>query len=150
MLGLMILRDLGPAGSRPIFEEAWPLLEGMAKNETDPAVLYWVLGCLRYTCSPRVVDTLVGYSTHPDPDIRRGIAFGIAGCGPADQRVVEVQLRLAEDPVAEVRAYAVYDFVSDIRDDTPEIREMLTRRLDDPDPDIRLDAKAALRVRDFR
>ena len=150
MLGLMILRDLGPAGSRPVFEEAWPLLEGMAENETDPAVLYWVLGCLRYTCSPRVIDTLVRYSTHPDTDIRRGIAFGIAGCGCTDQRVIEVQLRLAEDPSAEVRAYAVYDFVSDIRDDTPEIREMLTRRLDDPDPDIRLDAKAALRVRDYR
>jgi HEAT repeat protein len=150
ILGLMILRDLGPAGSRPLFEEAWPLLEDLAKNEGDPAVLYWVLGCLRYTCSPRVIDTLVRYSTHADPDIRRGIAFGIAGCGPADPRVIEVQLRLAEDPEVAVRAYAVYDFVNDIQDDTPEIRAMLTRRLDDTDPDIRLDAKAALQVRDFR
>jgi HEAT repeat protein len=150
ILGLMILRELGPAGSRPVYEEAWPLLEGMAEKETDPDVLYWVLGCLRYTCSPRVIDTLVRYSTHPDPDIRRGIAFGITSCGCTDQRIIDVQLRLAEDPEPEVRAYAVYDFVSDIRDDTPEIRQMLTRRLDDSDPDIRLDAKAALRVRDYR
>lgn len=49
-----------------------------------------------------------------------------------------------------MKGLALYDLVNDITADTPEIRAVLTRLLDDPDPAIRLDAKAALRVRDYR
>lgn len=150
VIGLRILQELGPDGSRPVFEETWALLEGMTDDEEDPDVLYWVLACLRSTGDRRILDTLVRFSTHPDPDIRRGIAFSIVGCGPDEPRVIGVQLRLAEDPDAEIRSLALYDLVNDITADTPQIREVLTRLLDDPDPAIRLDAKAALRVRDYR
>ncbi|MEX0789696.1 MAG: hypothetical protein WD178_02870, partial [Actinomycetota bacterium] len=148
--GLRILCELGPAGRRPLFEESWDLLNRMVETEQDPDVLYWVIACLRFTNDPRILDTLVRFSSHPGEDIRRGIAFTVVGCGPDDPRVIEVQLRLAEDPAADVRALAVYDLVNEITADTPEIREVLTRLLDDPDPAIRLDAKAALRVRDYR
>lgn len=150
VLGLMILREFGPPQGRPLFGQTWSLLESMLEEETDVDVLYWVLACLRATCSPRVIDTLARFSTHPDDDIRRGIAFGIAGCGPEDPRVIDVQLRLAQDPDLQVRGHALYDFVNEIHADTPEIREVLTGLLGDPDPGIRLDAKAALRVRDYR
>lgn len=150
VLGLMILREFGPPRRRPLFDQTWSLLESMLEDETDVDVLYWVLACLRATYSPRVIDTLGRFSTHPDDDIRRGIAFGIAGCGSEDPRVVEIQLRLAQDPDLQVRGHALYDFVNEIQADTPEIREVLTRLLEDPDPGIRLDAKAALRVRDYR
>jgi HEAT repeat protein len=152
MIGLRILRELGSDGRRrlPVFEETWALLEGMVETEEDPDVLHWVLACLRYTNDPRILDTLVRFSTHTDPDIRRGIAFSIVGCGADDPRVIAVQLRLAEDPDTEIRGLALYDLVNEITADTPEIREVLTRLLDDPDPAIRLDAKAALRVRDYR
>jgi HEAT repeat protein len=150
VIGLRILQELGPAGGRPLFDETWALLEGMADSEEDPDVLYWVLACLRSTGEPRILDTLVRFSTHTDPDIRRGIAFSIVGCGADDPRVIAVQLRLAEDPDTEIRGLALYDLVNEITADTPEIREVLTRLLDDPDPAIRLDAKAALRVRDYR
>ena len=150
VLGLRILRELGPAGGRPVFEQAWALWDEMVENERDPAVLYWVLACLRFTDDPRVLDTLVRFSIHPDEDIRRGIAFSIVGWGPDDPKVIEVQLRLAEDPVTDIRALALYDLVNEITADTPEIREVLTRLLDDPDPAIRLDARAALRVREYR
>ena len=150
VLGLRILRELGPAGGRPVFEEAWTLWDEMVESEQDPAVLYWVLACLRFTEDPRVLDTLVRFSTSPDEDIRRGIAFSIVGWGPDDPKVIEVQLRLAEDPVTDIRALALYDLVNEITADTPEIREVLTRLLADPDPAIRLDAKAALRVREYR
>ncbi len=119
VLGLMILRELGPAGKRPLFEEAWPLLEGMVESESDVDVLYWVLSCMRATNSPRVIDTMARFSTHPDDDIRRSIAFSIVGCGPEDPRVIEVQLRLAEDPDPVVRGLALYDFVNDIRPTPP-------------------------------
>ena len=150
VLGLRILRELGPAGCRPVFEETWALLDEMVENELDPAVLYWVLACLRFTDDPRVLDTLVRFSTHPDEDIRRGIAFSIVGWGPDNPKVIAVQLRLAEDPVTDIRALALYDLVNEITADTPEIREVLTRLLEDPDPAIRLDARAALRVREYR
>lgn len=150
IIGLRILGELGPAGRRPLFDETWALLNRMVESAQDAAVLYWVLACLRFTDDPRILDTLARFSTHPDADIRRGIAFSIAGCGPDDPRVIGVQLRLAEDPAPDVRALAVYDLVNEITADTPEIREVLTRLLDDPDPAIRLDAKAALRVRDYR
>lgn len=150
VIGLRILRELGPHGARPVFEETWALLDRMVETEEDPGVLYWTLACLRFTNDPRILDTLVRLSTHPDADIRRGIAFSIAACGPEDPRVIEVQLRLAEDPDNEIRSLALYDLVNDITADTPAVREVLTRLLDDPDPAIRLDAKAALRVRDYR
>lgn len=150
VIGLRILQGLGPEGSGPVFEETWALLEGMTDDEEDPDVFYWVLACLRSTGDPRILDTLVRFSTHPDPDIRRGIAFSIVRCGPDDPRVIAVQLRLAEDPVGDVKELALYDLINDITADTPEIREVLTRLLDDPDPAIRLDAKAALSVRDYR
>ncbi|HYN99332.1 MAG TPA: hypothetical protein VEU28_06625 [Actinomycetota bacterium] len=150
VLGFRILRELGPAGCRPLFEETWALLDEMVESEQDPAVLYWVLACLRFTEDPRVLDTLVRFSTSPDEDIRRGIAFSIVSCGPDDPKVIAVQLRLAEDPVTDIRALALSDLVNEITADTPEIREVLTRLLEDPDPAIRLDAKAALRVREYR
>lgn len=150
IIGLRILGELGQAGQRPLFDETWDLLNGMVEAEQDSAVLYWVLACLRFTDDPRILDTLVRFSTHPDADIRRGIAFSVAGCGPEDPRVIGVQLRLAEDPAPDVRALAVYDLVNEITADTPQIRGVLTRLLNDPDPAIRLDAKAALRVRDYR
>ncbi len=150
VIGLRILGELGPEKSRPVFEETWTLLDGMVETEEDPEVLCWILACLRSTCDPRILDTLIRFSTHPDPDIRRGIAFSIVGCGADDPRVIAVQLRLAEDPVGDVKQLALYDLVNDITADTPEIREVLTRLLDDPDPSVRLDAKAALIVRDYR
>jgi len=147
-LGLRILRELGPSDKRPVFDETWPLLEEMVETEEDDDVLYWVLSCLWYTGNPRVIDTLVRYSSHPNDDIRQTIAFGVAGCGPDDPRVVEALLRLARDPVDDIRGYAVYDFVESITADSPEIRAVLTGLLDDPDEGVRRDAAAALKVRE--
>lgn len=148
ILGLRILRELGPSDKRPVCAETWPLLEEMVETEEDDDVLYWVLSCLWYTGNPRVIDTLVGFSNHPNDRIRQTIAFGFAGCGPNDPRVVEVLLRLARDPVDDVRGYAVYDFVETITADSPEIRAVLTCLLDDPDEGVRRDAAAALKVRE--
>lgn len=147
-LGLRILRELGPSDKRPVYAETWPLLEEMVETEEDDDVLYWVLSCLWYTGNPRVIDTLVRFSSHPDDLIRQTIAFGLAGCGPDDPRVVEALLRLARDPVDEVRGYAVYDFVESITADSSEIRAVLTGLLDDPDEGVRRDAAAALKVRE--
>lgn len=68
-------------------------------------------------------------------------------CGANDPKVIEVQLRLAQDVDEEVRAYAVYDFVESITADSPEIRAVLVRLLDDPDQRVREDARAALSAR---
>lgn len=53
ILGLRILRELGPYAQRPVFEETWALLESMSETETDVDVLVWVIACLHYTDDPR-------------------------------------------------------------------------------------------------
>ena len=64
-----------PPDRRPVFAETWPLLEEMVETEEDDDVLYWVLSCLWYTGNPRIIDTLVGYSSHPKDDIRQTICL---------------------------------------------------------------------------
>ena len=148
LLGLQILRELGD--DRPVFLETWELLQSMAETEEDANVLWWVISCLLYTRKARALDTVVRFIEHPDSSIREHIAFMIVGMGddPNDLRVVDTQLRLAEDEDPNVRYGAVYDFVEDITADGPAIRDMLRRHLKDPDEHVREKAAEALRWRE--
>jgi HEAT repeat protein len=145
-LGLRILRELGD--DRPVYDDAWDLLESMATTEEDLDVLWWVLSCLMYTFRPRALDTLLPFANHADPGIRGALAFGILGCSgsPTDPRVIDTQLALADDVDTHVRWLAIYDFVEEITADSPQIRTMLTRHVSDPDADVaELAAKALAR-----
>jgi hypothetical protein len=148
ILGLRILRELGE--DRPVFPETWELLEDMAETEEDADVLWWVISCLLYTRKDRALDSVLRFIYHADSGIREHIAFMIVGTGdvPNDLRIVETQLRLAEDEDLDGRYGAVYNFVEDITADGPAIREMLRQRLKDPDEHVHEKAAEALRVRE--
>ena len=145
--GLWLLREIGPADHRPLYGDTWSILDQMARFEQDIEVLRWVVMCLGFTNNPLALDALISFSTHPDPEIRRSVAFHIVGCSePNDPRMVEVQLRLCGDEAADVRAYATYDFANDITADTPEIRITLTL-LHDSEEAVKRSATEALASR---
>jgi HEAT repeat protein len=120
----------------------------MTTTEQDNEVLHWVVMCLGFTCNPRALDALVSFSAHPDPEIRRSVAFHIVSCSePNDTRMIDVQLGLCLDEAGDVRAYAAYHFANEITADTPEIRRTLMVLLNDSDEAVRRSATEALASR---
>ncbi|MEW6279052.1 MAG: HEAT repeat domain-containing protein [Candidatus Eremiobacterota bacterium] len=145
VLGLCILRELGPCESRPVFPETWELLEGLADRETG-RVLAWALRCLGWLHSPRALSTLLRYVDHSDPLVRFVVADNLLGCAPEgnDPSTLAALLRLSEDEDPEVRWAALYDINEHVTMDTPELRAVLTRRCADSSPDVREQALEAL------
>jgi hypothetical protein len=149
VLGLELLRELGPHDERPRYPQIWELLDRLIEQETNLEVLRWVVSCLGFQHGEQAVARLVPFAVHPDQEIRATVAFHIAGCAePMGQRVVDTQLVLARDEDAMVRGHAVYDFVETISADTPEVRATLAALLDDPDEDVRSYARQALAARE--
>lgn len=83
---------------------------------------------------------------HPDPQVRLALARALGGGLPApDVRAGAIAglLRLSADATAEVRNWACFGLGRRYAD-SPDVREPLAARLDDPDSDTRDEALAAL------
>jgi HEAT repeat protein len=132
-----------------VFPEIWAVLDQLIEAEVDAEVTWWVVSCLGFQHGEQALDRLIRFATNPDPEIRASVAFYIAFCGnPNDQRIIETQLLLARDAVAEVRGHATYDFMELTTADTPVIRQALIGLLEDPDETVRSNVREAIDARD--
>lgn len=149
ILGLRILRELGPAEERPVFWETWDILERLARREKDPDVLAWVLCCLGQLRAPRALDTLLLFADSADSNLRFEVANHLMGVvsDPDDPGAVDLLVGFCEDGDPEVRWTALYDFAEFVTLDSPRIRAMLHARLEDQDEQIRTLAQRALASR---
>lgn len=94
----------------------------------------------------RAVPLIAGFHSHPSETIRFTVACAL-GCFPNDPLSVRTLLTLMEDADADVRDWATYGLGVLGDQDSPEIREALSRRLNDEDVDPREEALVGLAKR---
>lgn len=97
------------------------------------------------------VKDVLGLLDHEDPQVRKAATSTLALMtqgDPPTQEMVEAAIRMAVDHNPEVRDAACFVLGRQWREvDTPELREALHSRLDDPDRDTRTEALLGLAYR---
>jgi HEAT repeat protein len=143
-LGVRILRELGPPdedGRRPFSAETVPLLRARLRAEQDPEVLGWIISALGYHAAREALPEVLALATHPDDGVRHAVAFALPGLihpEPVEPETAAVLIRLAQDDDADVRYYALYGILREVRGMDAVMVARLTRELtNEPDDQIR-------------
>jgi HEAT repeat protein len=152
-VGAAILGELG-LPDRTFPAECIDLLLEMLENETDDDTLAVIATAFGYQeKDERVVDALNTLKAHPNEDVRLGVVFGLTWYD--DDRAIAILMELMSDSDEDVRDWAtfniaqLYDLSKDDpqRFDTPEIRQALLERLDDPHWPVKFEALEGLAMR---
>lgn len=124
-------------------DESYALVTSLLETERDPVVLNSVIHALGHLGSREAVPSILRYQDHPDAKIRFAVAFAL-GCFPNDGESVAGLIKLTSGPDPDVRDWAVFGLgvLGDV--DSPEIRDVLLRCLNDTDEDVREEAAVGL------
>src|SRR4051794_30296292 len=133
----------GPARSRPAESER--ALEAMAAAEHNPDVLAAIAGAFGNLGEPHGTDWLLRLHRHPDATVRDAVADALAG--RSDARALDALIELSADPDPRIRDLATFALGALATADTPALRQALTERLDDADPETAIEAMHGLAVR---
>ena len=132
-----------PLRSQP--EASAALLEAMAGAEADPAVLAVIAEALGQLGALWGLDVLLGLRGHPDARVRDGVVDALAG--RTEPTAVAALVELSRDPEPAIRDWATFALGTLTDEDSPELREALVARLEDPDPEARIEAVHGLALR---
>ena len=132
-----------PLRSQPAASAA--LLEGMAAAESDPAVLAVIAEALGHLGAPWGLDVLLGLRGHADAAVRDGVVDALAG--RTDPAAVAALVELSRDREPAIRDWATFALGTLTDQDSPELRDALVARLDDADPETRIEAVHGLALR---
>ncbi len=132
-LGACLLGQLGhPDPTYP--EECCDALVGLLRRDASTDVLIAAIYGLGHLGDHRCDADLLAYGNHPEPAIRKGIAFALVGTTfPA---AVPVLLTLMNDPYVQARDWATTALGAATCFDGPEVREALLQRAERDDDDI--------------
>jgi HEAT repeat protein len=143
-LAANILGQLG-VPERAFPEECHQLLAGLLEVETDSGVLADVCVACGHLGHPGAVPLLVPLRHHADASVRYAVVHGLMG--QEDPQAVAALIELSSDADADVRDWATFALGTQLDLDTPEIREALAHRLNDPDAATRAEAVVGLAKR---
>ncbi|MBJ7328958.1 MAG: HEAT repeat domain-containing protein [Solirubrobacteraceae bacterium] len=147
--GVEVLAQLGndPEADEagPFHDEIVALFVELIAREEEPDVLAALATGFGHLDDDEAIGPLVALAGHEDPTVRHAVAFGLAG--HEDDRAIAALIALTTDPSSIVRDWATHALGSQIEADTPEIREALFARLDDPDEDTQIEGIAGLAAR---
>jgi HEAT repeat protein len=113
----------------------------MLNKETSPIILSAIATAVGQLNNHdlRFVQPMIRLKTHEDAELRKCVAFGLAGY--EDPAAIKAIIELSSDSDRDVRDYATHFGLDNLcGPDTPEIREALIKRLDDEDDEIRSEA----------
>ena len=156
-LGLDVLGQLGYERGRPFLDESLPVAFRLAVD-ADPLVRRSALAALGNLGDPQSLSVLVSHMADPDARIRLVVAQAIPPVFADSPQAEGVQalIQLSDDSDKEVRDWATFGLGSLSDLDSDEIRNALSRRLDDLEGDTagealvglarRRDPKIVLRV----
>jgi methionyl-tRNA formyltransferase len=119
-------------------------LTAMAERETDARVLAAIAYAFGHLGAPHGDAWLLANRAHPDADVREAVAFAL---GSRPNRALDALIELSADADPRVRDWATFALGTLAEADTPELRDALAARLDDPDPETRLEAIHGLALR---
>lgn len=131
-------------------EESFSAVAALAEKEKHVDTLSSAIQALGHIGDARAIPLLVRYSAHPAAEVRFAVAC--ASDNFVDEAaVVAVLLELTRDADEDVRDWATFGLGSVCEVDTPELRNALAERLNDPLTDVADEALAGLaRRRDPR
>jgi methionyl-tRNA formyltransferase len=136
--------ELG-APLRTVPEASAALLEEMAAVERDPAVLAVIAVAFGHLGEPWGLDRLLSLRGHPVAAVRDGVVAALGG--RADPRALAALIALSRDEDEQVRDWATFALGTLAPADTAELRDALAARLDDTDPETRIEAVYGLALR---
>jgi len=116
----------------------------MTQDETDPDVLYSITTGFGHIGDERSLEPLISLHTHPDTEVRYGVAFALLRRPEA--AALDTLITLSADNDAQVRDWATFGLARQTDKDFPRLRDALADRLDD-DVDTRLEAVHGLATR---
>ncbi len=144
-VGADILGQLGTPDPK-FHEETLAILLGMLEQEREPEVLKSIGIALGHRHDPRAIEPLVRLKKHPDEDVREGVVFGLLD--HEDELAIQTLIELSEDPDAYyIRDWATFGLGTQIKANTPPIREALIARLADEAGIVRGEAMIGLALR---
>lgn len=146
-LGADILGQLG-VPERTFPDETFDAILRLLSDTSDE-VLFSAILALQHVDAKRAASHILPFRDHPNDNVRYAVAFALGGVD--DERAINALVKLTRDRDAEVRNWATFGLGQQCDADTPQIREVLTDRLDDKDQDVRYEAICGLaRRRDVR
>jgi HEAT repeat protein len=153
-LGVNILSQLGVTDRLHPVQTAELLLTMLGK-EAEAEVLQSIAVAFSHidlagngSLMAKVCDGLSALKQHTDPDVRHGVALGLAGC--THPVAINTLIALMEDPDRDVRDWATFAMGTQTDEDSEAIRAALKRNLGDPDHEIRGEALVGLAKRGDR
>ncbi len=120
-------------------------LRRLLRAGEQPDVLDAVFASIGEQRDARAVPIVIGFASHPHPDVRLGVVHALSG--QRSHLAVNCLISPTSDAVARVRDWATFAIGTLIDIDSPEIRNALATRLDDPDFDTRSKALIGLAER---
>ena len=134
-----------PEKERALVAECLDLLLLMLGRETSILVLESIVYALGHYHSPRSIGPLVTLANHPEADVRYALVHSL--CGDDDDLAIRTLIGLTTDLDSGVRDWSTFALGTRIERDTPEIRDALLARVNDPDDDTRCEAYVGLAQR---
>jgi methionyl-tRNA formyltransferase len=116
-----------------------------ALDEQDPAVLATIAHAFGHLGERHGEELLLSLVDHPEVAVRDGVARGLAG--RQEPAAVDALITLSADEDPDVRDWATFALGTLAELDSPELREALAARLEDPDEETRVEAIVGLAVR---
>ncbi len=123
---------------------ARPLI-AMLREETDPDVLNSIIVALGHSGAQSVRDEVERFAEFPDHRVRFAVAWALPSLMP-NRQTVSTLIRLSSDPDIDTRSWATLGLAHTEFND-PDIRNALSRRLDDQDAETRAEAILGLALR---
>ncbi len=147
MLATDILGSLGYQDNSKYYEYAMQTLMKMLDDEHEHVIgsACFSLGHRSEPDDCRAIEKLIKLAEHPSTFVREGVVYGLMAKNNAD--AIDTLIKLCDDEYFDVRNWAIFAIGSQIETDTPQIREVLTRKLDDDNFEIRGEALVGLAER---
>lgn len=140
--GLDILAQIGRTmETRQNFfpDESFAVVAKLLDVETDDRPLSSAIYALGHIDNPGSVPLIARWATHPNCDVRFAVAWAL-GSFANDPLSIQKLIVLMQDDDDDVRDWATFSLGVQGVTDTPDIREALMKRIDDPFEDVRMEA----------
>lgn len=148
--GVDVLAQIGKTPEHPTTEfagESYPVIESLLRGDPALELKDSAIIALHHLCNPAAIPLICSFRADPDAEIRLSVAHALDAPFADDPQSVEALMALTRDEDEQVRNWATFALGVQSDADTPAIREALAARLDDPYPDAREEAMAALAKR---
>jgi HEAT repeat protein len=127
-------------------EESFAVVSAMLDRETEPLPLLAAIHALGHIGDPHCISLIVQHRSHPAADVRFAVACAL-GNFANDSVAADTLIELTSDVDSDVRDWATFGLGVLGERDSPEIRNALASRLDDPCEDAREEAMIGLAKR---